>query len=90
MAPSKNPSRRQRILEKREMLGSFVVLAFVTFGAIVATYYLDKANVDLFRTALASLFIAGILVVFIEMRGEMGKKISGIRARRKIRRLAGE
>jgi len=91
MAPSKklskplNLSRSQRILGKKRILGAFLIISFVAFGATIVTYYLVKAKVDLFRTTLASLFIGGIIAVFIEMRGKMDKKISGIRNRRKTK-----
>ena len=80
MASIKKPSRIKAI-EKRKLLGSFLILSFVAFGATIVTFYLVIAKVDVFKTALASLFVGGLLAVFIEMRGKMGEKIYRIRAR---------
>ncbi len=87
MAISKKASKlRKKVVEKKKMLGALVILAFVAFGSLMATYYLMKSNVDILKATIVVLFVGGIVAVFIEMRGKLGKKISKVRARYKARR----
>ena len=66
---------REKLVEKKKMLGAFFVLSFVAFGATIVTYLLFRAKVDVFKAAILSLVIGGLFAVFIEMRGMMSKKL---------------
>lgn len=79
MAPVKRlagrlPSR-EKLVEKKKMLGAFLVLSFVAFGATVVTYLLFRAKVDVLKAAILSLIVGGLFAVLIEMRGTMGKRL---------------
>ena len=79
--PTKKKSPPTMKVTKRKLLGVFLIIAFVALGSVIVTHYLLKAKVDLRRTALITLSISGILAVYIEMRGKLGKKTSGIKSK---------
>jgi hypothetical protein len=57
------------------MLGALVIMAFVAFGSILVNHFIIKSKIDTVAAIVAFAFIAGALMVLIEMRGTLGKRI---------------
>jgi|GEM_PF-4909960 len=72
-------------LDKKKLLGAFLIISFIAFGAVLVTYYLLKAGVDVKKAAIVSICVGGLLAVYIEMRGKLGERASRVKHRLKTR-----
>lgn len=72
-------------LKEKKMLGALLILALAAFGSMIVSNYVMKFEFDVMRVVIATLFVGGLLAVFIEMRGTIGKRATRIRSRVKAR-----
>jgi uncharacterized BrkB/YihY/UPF0761 family membrane protein len=92
MAPRKKLRKVERNVRKRvnkkQLLGAILIVAFITFGSVLVNYYIFKFNVNPVHAVVVLIFIGGSFAVLSEMRGGMRKRASRVRSRlkRKIKR----
>lgn len=73
-------------IEKKKMLGALLIMSLVAFGAILIANYIVQSDIDVTKTAIAALFIGGIVSTFIEMRGALGKRLRKAKGKRAVRK----